>query len=55
MPPLYFKSRLRTIRNAASIAGLMLATEALVADIKEEAAQGAAGGGIERPAALFHF
>jgi chaperonin GroEL len=32
------------LQNAASIAGLMLTTEALVADIKEEEKKGAAGG-----------
>jgi chaperonin GroEL len=36
--------QLRTIKNAASIAGLMLTTEALVADIKEDEKKGAAGG-----------
>jgi len=34
------------LQNAASIAGLMLTTEALVADIKEEEKKGAAGGGM---------
>jgi chaperonin GroEL len=34
------------LQNAASIAGLMLTTEALVADIKEEDKKGAAGGGM---------
>jgi chaperonin GroEL len=33
------------LQNAASIAGLMLTTKALVADIKEEEKKGAAGGG----------
>jgi chaperonin GroEL len=33
------------LQNAASIAGLMLTTEALVADIKEDEKKGAAGGG----------
>ncbi|MGA2508732.1 MAG: chaperonin GroEL [Candidatus Acidiferrales bacterium] len=37
------------LQNAASIAGLMLTTEALVADIKEETKQGAAGGGGGMP------
>jgi chaperonin GroEL len=32
------------LQNAASIAGLMLTTEALVADIKEDEKKGAAGG-----------
>ena len=32
------------LQNAASIAGLMLTTEALVADIKEDDKKGAAGG-----------
>jgi chaperonin GroEL len=34
------------LQNAASIAGLMLTTEALVADIKEDDKKGAAGGGM---------
>ncbi len=34
------------LQNAASIAGLMLTTEALVADIKEDEKKGAAGGGM---------
>ncbi len=34
------------LQNAASIAGLMLTTEALVADVKEEEKKGAAGGGM---------
>jgi chaperonin GroEL len=34
------------LQNAASIAGLMLTTEALVADIKEEEMKAAAGGGM---------
>ena len=33
------------LQNAASIAGLMLTTEALVADIKEDTKQAAAGAG----------
>ena len=33
------------LQNAASIAGLMLTTEALVADIKEDEKKGAGGGG----------
>jgi len=33
------------LQNAASIAGLMLTTEALIADIKEETKAAAAGGG----------
>jgi chaperonin GroEL len=33
------------LQNAASIAGLMLTTEALVADIKEETKAGAGAGG----------
>jgi len=33
------------LQNAASIAGLMLTTEALVAEIKEEKAAAAGGGG----------
>ena len=33
------------LQNAASIAGLMLTTEALVADIKEDDKQAAAGAG----------
>jgi len=33
------------LQNAASIAGLMLTTEALIADIKEESKQGAGAGG----------
>jgi chaperonin GroEL len=33
------------LQNAASIAGLMLTTEALIADIKEETKSAAAGGG----------
>ena len=33
------------LQNAASIAGLMLTTEALVADIKEDSKQAAAGAG----------
>jgi chaperonin GroEL len=37
------------LQNAASIAGLMLTTEALVADIKEEDKKGAAGGGAGMP------
>jgi len=36
MSQLYCKNRERTIKNAASIAGLMLTTEALVADMKED-------------------
>jgi chaperonin GroEL len=39
------KIHLRTIKNAASIAGLMLTTEALVADIKEDEKKGAGAGG----------
>jgi chaperonin GroEL len=34
------------LQNAASIAGLMLTTEALIADIKEDDKKGAAGGGM---------
>jgi chaperonin GroEL len=34
------------LQNAASIAGLMLTTEALIADIKEDEKKGAAGGGM---------
>jgi len=37
------------LQNAASIAGLMLTTEALVADIKEDDKKGAAGGGAGMP------
>ena len=37
------------LQNAASIAGLMLTTEALVADIKEDEKKGAAGGGGGMP------
>jgi chaperonin GroEL len=37
------------LQNAASIAGLMLTTEALVADIKEDDKKGAAGGGGGMP------
>jgi chaperonin GroEL len=37
------------LQNAASIAGLMLTTEALIADIKEEDKKGAAGGGGGMP------
>jgi chaperonin GroEL len=33
------------LQNAASIAGLMLTTEALIAEIKEEKAAAAGGGG----------
>jgi chaperonin GroEL len=33
------------LQNAASIAGLMLTTEALVADIKEDEKKGAGAGG----------
>jgi len=33
------------LQNAASIAGLMLTTEALVAELKEEEKKAAAGGG----------
>jgi hypothetical protein len=33
------------LRNAASTAGLMLTTEALIADIKEDTKQAAAGAG----------
>jgi chaperonin GroEL (HSP60 family) len=36
MSQLYCKNRERAIKNAASIAGLMLTTEALVADMKED-------------------
>ena len=34
------------LQNAASIAGLMLTTEALVADIKEDDKKAAGGGGM---------
>src|ERR1700752_571719 len=37
------------LQNAASIAGLMLTTEALVADMKEDEKKGAAGGGGGMP------
>ena len=37
------------LQNAASIAGLMLTTEALVADIREENKQAAAAGGHGGP------
>ena len=37
------------LQNAASIAGLMLTTEALVADIKEDDKKGAAGAGGGMP------
>jgi chaperonin GroEL len=37
------------LQNAASIAGLMLTTEALVADIKEDEKKAAGGGGGGMP------
>ncbi len=40
------------LQNAASIAGLMLTTEALVADIKEEEKQAAAGAGHGAPGGM---
>jgi hypothetical protein len=46
---LYCEKRERTIKNAASIGGLMLTTEALVADVKEDDKKGAAGGGDGMP------
>jgi chaperonin GroEL len=49
MSQLYCKNRERTIKNAASIAGLMLTTEALVADMKEDDKKSAAGGGGGMP------
>ena len=42
------------LQNAASIAGLMLTTEALVADIKEDDKKSAAGGGGGMPAGRRH-
>jgi chaperonin GroEL len=49
MCPLYCKNGPQTIGNAAPIAGLMLTTEALVADIKEDDKKSAAGGGGGMP------
>ena len=40
------------LQNAASIAGLMLTTEALVAEIKEEEKKGAAAGGPGGPGGM---
>ena len=40
------------LQNAASIAGLMLTTEALIADIKEDEKKGAAAGGPGGPGGM---
>jgi len=40
------------LHNAASIAGLMLTTEALIADIKEDEKKGAAAGGPGGPGGM---
>jgi chaperonin GroEL len=40
------------LQNAASIAGLMLTTEALVAEVKEEEKKAAAGGGPGGPGGM---
>jgi len=40
------------LQNAASIAGLMLTTEALVAEIKEDEKKGAAAGGPGGPGGM---
>jgi len=40
------------LQNAASIAGLMLTTEALVAEIKEESKAAGAGGGPGGPGGM---